>query len=277
VKWRSAWWPGEGEGEGVPADFPGDDPTLVIPEGKGEDEHKDEVPEPARAVEPDEPDEPTVEEQVVPAAPHRRGRPSLPRPKLQRPAAFSVLWPGESPTSVPPDFLSIPADTSELGAIAPRADANPLKPLSPPRTQGQAPFGFRLLSRVVTAVYAALADPLGGDPEARYVRAARVRFACTCAGGLVVAAVLVYAIFPVRTYLDQRAATQRANEQLEVISRENERLAEEAEQLRKPEYVEQLARRDHGMVYPGEESYGVLPPPVTTTTTTTTVPVTVPP
>jgi len=88
--------------------------------------------------------------------------------------------------------------------------------------------------------------------------------------------VFVYSIFPVRTYLDQRAATQRARERLEIISQENERLADQAEELRDPETVEEIARRDYGLVLPGEESYGVLPPPEDTTTTAPTTTTTVP-
>jgi cell division protein FtsB len=31
--------------------------------------------------------------------------------------------------------------------------------------------------------------------------------------------------------------------------------------LRDPETVEEIARRDHNLVMPGEESYAILPPP----------------
>jgi cell division protein FtsB len=82
----------------------------------------------------------------------------------------------------------------------------------------------------------------------------------------VVAAVLclvLYATFPVRTYLNQRADTQRRQEQLEVVHEENERLERYRDQLRDPETVEELARRDYGLVMPGEESYAILPPPTT--------------
>ena len=32
-------------------------------------------------------------------------------------------------------------------------------------------------------------------------------------------------------------------------------------ELENPEAVEEIARRDYGMVYPGEEPYGILPVP----------------
>jgi cell division protein FtsB len=78
---------------------------------------------------------------------------------------------------------------------------------------------------------------------------------------IAVLAVVVYTVFPVRTYLNQRAATNRARQQIEVIARENERLEQRADDLRDPDTIEQLAREDLGMVKPGEESYGILPAP----------------
>jgi cell division protein FtsB len=113
------------------------------------------------------------------------------------------------------------------------------------------------------------------DPEAREALNARLRRAGTYVGAVAVACVLIYAVFPVRTYLDQRAATRRAHEQIEVISEQNDRLEERVEALGSGEEIERIAREEYGMVRPGEESYGILPPPdpsQTTTTTTTTAP-----
>jgi cell division protein FtsB len=89
------------------------------------------------------------------------------------------------------------------------------------------------------------------------------------AASIVLVALLLYTVFPVRTYLNQRAASERAREQVEVITDENERLAQRAEDLRDPETIEELARAQLGLVKPGEESYGVFPAPQPTTTTTT--------
>jgi cell division protein FtsB len=80
--------------------------------------------------------------------------------------------------------------------------------------------------------------------------------------------VMVYAIFPVRTYLDQRSSTQSREEELDVLSDANDRLAERAEELRDQETVEEIARRDYGLIFPGEEPYAVLPAPESSTTTT---------
>jgi cell division protein FtsB len=131
----------------------------------------------------------------------------------------------------------------------------------------------RSLQKVAMAVYAALADPIvNADPEARERRTAQARRLGLLAGSAALAVVLIYAIFPVRTYLEQRAATQRARERIDKLSEANAELEQRKEQLRDDETVEEIARRDYLLVFPGEESYGLLPPPVPPTTTTTTPP-----
>lgn len=126
---------------------------------------------------------------------------------------------------------------------------------------------------VVAAVYAALADPLAADTaEAREERAARVREVGLLAASTALVAVLIYGIFPVRTFLDQRASTSEAEERLEKLSEHNERLERQAEKLLDDDEVEMRAREDYGWVYPGDELYGVTPPPAAPTTSTTTEP-----
>jgi cell division protein FtsB len=110
---------------------------------------------------------------------------------------------------------------------------------------------------------------LPADEEARQRRLARLRRVGMRVASLTLAGMLLYAVFPVRTYLNQRAATERAREQIEVLSRENDRLEQRAEDLRDPETVEEIARRELGLVKPGEESYGILPAPEEQATTTT--------
>ena len=99
------------------------------------------------------------------------------------------------------------------------------------------------------------------DEEARERRNARLRWLGTRVGSVALSGLLVYAVFPVRTYLSQRSDNNRAREQLDVLSEENERLEQRADELRDPETVEEIARRDHNLVMPGEESYAILPPP----------------
>lgn len=110
---------------------------------------------------------------------------------------------------------------------------------------------------------------LPADDEARQRRLARLRRVGMRVASLTLAAMLIYAVFPVRTWLNQRAATERAREQIEVLSRENDRLEQRADDLRDPETVEEIARSELGWVMPGEESYGILPAPEEPATTTT--------
>jgi cell division protein FtsB len=110
---------------------------------------------------------------------------------------------------------------------------------------------------------------LPADGEARQRRLARLRRVGMRVASLTLAAMLLYAVFPVRTWLNQRAATERAREQVEVLSRENDRLEQRADDLRDPETVEEIARSELGWVMPGEESYGILPAPEEPATTTT--------
>jgi cell division protein FtsB len=118
------------------------------------------------------------------------------------------------------------------------------------------------------------------DDEARARRALRLRRIGVKLGAAAVAAVMVLAVFPVRMWVNQRAAEERAREREEVFERENPLLEEEIRDLRTDERIEQEAR-ELGYVLPGEEPYGILPapeapaggtPPSSTTTTTTTRP-----
>jgi cell division protein FtsB len=136
--------------------------------------------------------------------------------------------------------------------------------------------GQRRRARVLGAVGSLSFDRLlPGDDEARARRNQRLRRLGTRVGSAALAVVVVYSVFPVRTYLNQRAATDRAREQLEVFQEENERLEERARDLRDDDTIEQKAREDLGLVMPGEESYGILPAPRAgdpAPTTTTTLP-----
>lgn len=72
---------------------------------------------------------------------------------------------------------------------------------------------------------------------------------------------LVYGVFPTRTYLDQRASTEEAEFRLGALVTENADLEAQAEALRTPAEVERLARDEFGLVMPGEEAYHVVPEP----------------
>lgn len=188
------------------------------------------------------------------------------------------MWPGNQARSLPTDFLRPQRSTppEQPGTVRPIGIAGAAAASGPASTTGRRGLpGLRHLGAVVAAVYAALSDPLvGSDADARERRAAHVRRAGVIAAGGVLTAVLVYSTFPVRTYLDQRAATDRARERLDLFDDEIDRLNEQVEDYNDPEVIEEIARRDYGLVEAGEEPYAVLPPPTETTTTapTTTVP-----
>jgi len=72
--------------------------------------------------------------------------------------------------------------------------------------------------------------------------------------------VLFTAVFPTRTFLAQRAATNSAEEKLRVLGEENELLEARIARLHSDEELERIAREQYHLVRPGEEAYAVLPP-----------------
>jgi len=264
----------------------GDDPTTEEPrpgveEGsKAERSPFSERPPRKRAV-------PRAEARVAPAiAASRRAHPATRR--------LLDVWPGGRAGSLPPDFPGSGAGAGSGGKVAVEDPPDRILTLADTpsrsmldesrladmrRTTGEARSRWAItlplrppqrFNNIVGAVYAALADPLAADSaEAREQRAARVREVGLVTASTALVALLIYGIFPVRTFLDQRSNTAEAEERLEKLSEANERLEEEAEQLRDDEEIEMRARSDYGWVFPGEESYGVTPPPVAPTTTTT--------
>jgi cell division protein FtsB len=82
------------------------------------------------------------------------------------------------------------------------------------------------------------------------------------AGSLVVVAVLLFGVFPTRTYLNQRNATQRASARLEALTKQNDALKARVKDLNSDSEIEKLAREQYNLVRPGEEAYAVLPAPL---------------
>ncbi len=72
---------------------------------------------------------------------------------------------------------------------------------------------------------------------------------------------LFLTVFPTRTWLDQRRAISASRAELAELDSELADLDARVEALDSPDEVELLARRDSGMVRPGEEAYRVLPAP----------------
>jgi len=98
-------------------------------------------------------------------------------------------------------------------------------------------------------------------------RAVRILLVLVALGGL-----LFLFILPGRTWWQQKGTMSTTEHRLQVLEAENAALAKQASQLQNAAYVERIAREQYGLVRPGEQAYGILPPVATTTTTTTTVP-----
>lgn len=69
------------------------------------------------------------------------------------------------------------------------------------------------------------------------------------------------AILPARTYLSQRSSQAEAQTRLERLETEVAQLDARLEMLSTDSEVERLARKNFDLVYPGEESYRILPTP----------------
>ncbi len=81
--------------------------------------------------------------------------------------------------------------------------------------------------------------------------------------GLLVAALVVF-VFPTRTYLAQRAETQRTEHQLEVLKEQNDALSARVTALDTDAEIERLAREQFDLVRPGEQAFAILPAPALT-------------
>ena len=84
-------------------------------------------------------------------------------------------------------------------------------------------------------------------------------------GGLVVTvmlvAVLLFAVFPTRTWMAQRKEASAAQQELDDLKAENAKVQQEQEDLRSDEFIERKAKEELNMVNPGEEAYNILPAP----------------
>ncbi len=77
----------------------------------------------------------------------------------------------------------------------------------------------------------------------------------------VVGGVMAFAVFPTRTFLDQRDDLGAAEERIRLLDAENKRLESRVQKLHTEAEIERLAREQYSLVRPGEEAYAVLPAP----------------
>jgi cell division protein FtsB len=79
--------------------------------------------------------------------------------------------------------------------------------------------------------------------------------------GVTLIGVLFLAVFPTRTWLDQRSDRAAVTRRMKVLSSENRRLEKRVDRLHTDAEIERLAREQYNLVRPGEEAYALLPAP----------------
>jgi cell division protein FtsB len=87
-----------------------------------------------------------------------------------------------------------------------------------------------------------------------------VRMTARAVGLLIISAVILsFMISPLRAYLGQRHQLSNLRAQTQLISQQNAKLQQSADQLRDPQYLDQLSRECLGMVNPGQISFVTVP------------------
>lgn len=100
-----------------------------------------------------------------------------------------------------------------------------------------------------------------GEADRRRKVRRRARFVVGAAVSVLLLGVLIVAVLPTSTFLDQRSETERLEAELAEIGAERAALGTEIERLGTDSEIEAQARRN-GYVRPGEEAYNVLPTPI---------------
>ena len=91
---------------------------------------------------------------------------------------------------------------------------------------------------------------------------ARGRIRLTSRGAVlavIITALLLYLVVPLRTYIDQRNQLSDLKKQTALLEDQNKRLQRQVVLLHDPTYLERLARECLGMVRPGEIGFVVVP------------------
>jgi cell division protein FtsB len=91
---------------------------------------------------------------------------------------------------------------------------------------------------------------------------ARGRIRLTSRGAVlavIITALLLYLVVPLRTYIDQRNQLSNLQEQTALLEEQNRVLQRQVALLYHPTYLERLARECLGMVRPGEIGFVVVP------------------
>jgi cell division protein FtsB len=78
-------------------------------------------------------------------------------------------------------------------------------------------------------------------------------------GSALFSALVLGTSFPLSVLLSQREQLSSTAGQLKTIERQNSALRHEAQQLAKPSIIDEIARRDYGLVAPGSQAFEVIP------------------
>jgi cell division protein FtsB len=76
--------------------------------------------------------------------------------------------------------------------------------------------------------------------------------------GVVVSALLVAMLFPLRQLLADRSQVRELQRQGQLLEHQNRRLVERIQRLHEPSYLQRLARECLGMVFPGETPFAIV-------------------
>jgi cell division protein FtsB len=77
---------------------------------------------------------------------------------------------------------------------------------------------------------------------------------------LLLGLLVAMALGPITRLIEQRQRMSQLSQELEEVQRNNDLLAERIGRLGDPDYIEQRAREQGGLVHPGEISIVVMPP-----------------
>jgi cell division protein FtsB len=91
----------------------------------------------------------------------------------------------------------------------------------------------------------------------------RFLWAVWVVGVIAVGLAALVGVFPTRALLDKRDEANQVERELQSVVDENQAMSERINSLMSDDAaIEETARREHGMVRPGEDAYSILPPPV---------------
>ena len=110
-----------------------------------------------------------------------------------------------------------------------------------------------MTARAATARRSSARAPAGGTSAPRWISLLAVALS------LAAVVVLFVAVYPTQALLDQQDETKETAADLQAVESENLELEERVAELQTDAAIEQLARDEYGLVYPGEEAYAILP------------------